>query len=189
MSHDEAIHEAENAVRGARKSLDLVRPDFVSEAGRWLGEWWEKHVATIVRKEHARTTELGKDELGRMKADLHEHVTSAEAEIEQALVKESAWPPSNSHGRHLTDPLDKALRRVMGQIAPVLAARGYVDDSFERKGGNWRYRFAYDISEETRDVLERGAHAAAEVRGAESRLHEAEQAKARDAAADMWEGA
>ena len=186
MSHDEVIREAETTARTARERLEVIRPEFVAAASQWLSAWWENYVATIVRSEHAHTTELGRDELASLKADLRKHMDSAEPTVEQVLVEEDAWPPSPSYSRRLAEPMDKAIRRALGQIAPVVEARGYDDESFERAGAGWRYRFAFDVSDEMLDIAGRGARMAEEVRAAEARVQEAQEAKAQEAADDLW---
>jgi hypothetical protein len=189
MGHEEAIQEAEDAVRQARENLDAIRPDFVAEAGRWLGTWWEEHVATVVRTQHERTTELGKDQLAELKADLRQQMDSSNEVVERWLSHEAAWPPAPMWGRALPKPLDTAMRRALGQVAPVLEVRGYKDESFERQGQGWRYRFAFDTSDATLGVVERAAQAGGALRAAEARLQEAQEAKARDVAGDLWDSA
>jgi len=62
--------------------VDAIRSEFVAAAGRWLAVWWQEWVETVVRTQHARTAELGKDELGSLKADVHKQIDSAEAAVE-----------------------------------------------------------------------------------------------------------
>jgi hypothetical protein len=189
MDHEALIREADTRLLDARDELEALRPALVGELARWLSGWWEIHATTLVRTEHERSSELGREGLRVLKADLRACADAAEATVDDALRDVSAWPPEHANGHRYGGSLDQALRRCLARIAPVLARHGYTTEPFQRIGDDWRYRYAYDISASARAVLDGVARQAQQVQAARRRLEEAREQQAQDAAGDLWETA
>jgi hypothetical protein len=116
--------------------MEELRLQFVNEVVIFAAKWYEETARLYVAKHSEITLNMSKEKLASMKACVNNLIRNAEKTVTSALSGAEVWwhmaPTKNSQqsmyeqfDNRFPETVDKAVRRVLGELGGILEEFGY----------------------------------------------------------------
>jgi hypothetical protein len=134
---DKEIAEAEADVTAFKEQLEVTVAEAVCAAAGFLADWFPKQAQTEVEATPDVALALPKERLTALKAEVQALAGRAGEVAKEALDSATVWPHRSDQQRsdfyasseYMPQPVEYALKRAMGRLAPVLRKAGYLKDA------------------------------------------------------------
>jgi hypothetical protein len=160
---DDLIERKEAELSPLRLHLEEFRRQFTRETAAFASEWYRKTTKEYIIKYPEVTLSLTEEKIALMKAGVNELVKNTEKMVERELGKPNLWWHIEPHlhesieqYRQIADKppevLDRAVRRVLGQLGVVLEKFGF---HVTASGSNTEayYEFWFERSVGAREIV------------------------------------
>jgi hypothetical protein len=203
---DQKIEAADGRLKALREEMSNARDRLAAAIAEYASGFWEQTVKKAVSDNPFRAKELGDDGMGALKSGLAELQNGAADIVQTKFVEKIAWPDASDDEPDLgtaTSPYEMVsyaanripsayedpLRRVLGSARPLLADHGLLQDRLPNMPGGDRYPFALNWPEDLHGPGKAYADLYKEFREVWRAKLDAETAKAKAEAEDMWDRA
>jgi hypothetical protein len=203
---DQKIDAADGRLKALREEMSRARDRLAAAIAEYASGFWEQTVKKAVADNPFRAKELGDDGMGALKSGLAELQNSAGDIVQTKFVEEITWPHASDAEPDLgsgTNPYEmvsyaanripsayeQPLRRVLGSARPLLADHGLLQDRLPNTPGGDRYPFALSWPEDFHGPGKAYSDLYKEFREVWRAKVDAETAKAKAEAEDMWDRA
>jgi hypothetical protein len=206
---DAAIAEAEAALAATRTQMEEARQRLAATITDFVTPWFAEQARLAVERNPDRAKELGVDGIRALKADVAALTDRLPELVKGELLDAVTWAhlepgwdesdPWKTNPRYnysavsqhrQADTFDKPLRRILGQLGPILEAHGLgkPDDWRNASGGSAKpyYPFGVDWTAEMKAAAAQYADLYGELRMHNQKRHESQAAKERAEAQDLW---
>jgi hypothetical protein len=144
--YDQQIAEAEQQLANLRSQMEDVKQRFLRLTAQFVATRYREKTESQVRAKPDLVKAAGPARLSLLKGQLQELCEQAPQFVGQFLDVPELWwhqqPGEQTYtyyGRRAPDPLDKAVRLAVGQLAPLLIECGLLPLNLSRTDSdNWR---------------------------------------------------
>lgn len=196
---DARIQRADMALVKARERAESSAKNVLAQACSFVRDWIERAVAHEITEKPEISKSLGLEGLGKLKQDLADLCSRLPTLVDQDLGADTLWPHRSDEidrnwsylisGERPVDGLDEAIRSLMGYAGELLQKHGFKEvegTSWEKRGGRWRYRYAYQMPAPLKQALEGYGEIFKQVQRAANECQMARRAKEQAEASDLW---
>lgn len=137
---DSAISNKKAKLEELKSSMEEIRLNFIEQSANLISQLYEKIAKENATKASENTLKLGKEKLSVMKREIDSLSNRAKEITDKALASKSLWwhlepvktvdymsylVTETDTRTYYPEPIDKALRIVLGELGKILEKYGY----------------------------------------------------------------